>query len=567
MKKSLKFYLLWVFILGSLIGCERNLDQDDDNDSSSEYYEDESDYQWNSLTATKIILLDNKAEISGNGAFFNNNQLLINDEGEYWICGDLSDGQIRVQAPDTDRVKLILDSVSVTCSNNPAIYVETAKKVVIILADGSTNTLTDGSSYSTGNLNAAVYSKSDLVMWGNGTLNVNANYKDGITSKDGFIIKSGTYNIAAVDDGIRGKDYLVIKGGTFTVNSGGDAFKSDNETSGFGYIDIVTGKYTVIAGGDAFQAESDLTIEDGTFNIKTINLAVSEKGLKAGDLLVINGGEYTIETVDDAVHSNQDMEISGGSFNISTGDDGFHADNALTIDYADIIINQSYEGIEAKTLTIKDGNITINSSDDGLNAASGDGSSNDPMHPGSGSSNNNLILEGGTIFVYASGDGVDINGSITMTGGCLVVHGPTANDNGALDYDGSFMISGGFMVAAGSSGMAQAPGTSSTQYSVLINFTSTYNANTLFCLQDDSGNDIAVFSPQHRFQSIALSSSALGKGKNYKIYIGGTSTGTETGGLYKGETYTPGTLYKTFTISSITTYIGNTGGGGGPGFP
>ena len=142
-----------------------------------------------------------------------------------------------------------------------------------------------------------------------------------------------------------------------------------------------------------------------------------------------------------------------------------------------------------------------------------------------------------------------------MTDGVLIINGPTANMNGALDYNASFKITGGLVVAAGSSGMAQAPGTSSTQYSVLLVFRSSLQADTLFHIQTSDGNEILSFTPTKRYQSIAFSSPELTKGATYDVYYGGSSTGTVNDGLYQGGTYTPGTKYTSFTTSGIITKV------------
>jgi len=560
-----KYTICAVIAILCFLACERKVVTDpesNDNDSDSEYFENEDDYQWDTLSATKINLKGDVVEIIGDGAIFEGNQVLIQDGGDFWIKGELNNGQIRVQSASLENVKLILDNANITCNNNAAIVIEQSERSIIILADGSENNITDGSSYDTEEANSALFSKSDLAISGNGKLTINANYNDAITSKDGLIIRSGNYVITAVDDGIRGKDYLVIEDGVFDITSGGDAIKSDNENAGFGYIDISYGAFEINSKGDGIQAQYNLTIDDGVFNISCSGYPSSSKGLKAGIQLQIDGGEFNIDGIDDALHSDQDIYITKGDFTISTSDDGMHAENILKIDYADILILESYEGLEAKSITIVDGNIVLTSSDDGINAASGTQS-----YPGGPVGDNNLKIEGGYIVADSRGDGLDINGSIDISGGLIIVHGPTEDMNGALDCDGTFVMNGGFLVAAGSSGMAESPGSSSTQYSVLINFTSSFSANTLFNLQDTDGNEIVTFRPDKTYQSVAISSPDLANGTTYNIYTGGSTTGSESNGLYSNGEYTPGTLYESFTITGISTTIGESAGPGGPGGP
>ena len=171
-----------------------------------------------------------------------------------------------------------------------------------------------------------------------------------------------------------------------------------------------------------------------------------------------------------------------------------------------------------------------------------------------------LYINGGTIVVSAAGDGVDVNGAIEMTDGLVIVHGPTEQMNGSLDYDGYFNISGGYLVAAGSAGMAMAPSQSSIQYSALIYFSSTLPAGTLVHVQNSAGEEILTFAPVKDTQSIAFSSPDLVNGETYTIFVGGSSTGVETGGLYLDGSYSPGSEYASFTVSGVVTMLGSGGG-------
>jgi len=169
--------------------------------------------------------------------------------------------------------------------------------------------------------------------------------------------------------------------------------------------------------------------------------------------------------------------------------------------------------------------------------------------------------------VQPLGDGLDSNGYIDMTGGLVLVNGPTTNGNGPLDYNGTFNISGGTLVAVGSSGMAQAPSTSSTQYSALYNFDSTQTAGTIVHLETAAGEEVLTFVPTKEYQSVLLSSPELENGETYVVYTGGSSTGTMTDGLYAAGGYTAGTEVASLTLSSVVTTGGVQGGGPGGGGP
>jgi len=206
-------------------------------------------------------------------------------------------------------------------------------------------------------------------------------------------------------------------------------------------------------------------------------------------------------------------------------------------------------------LTINGGNISVVSDDDGINGAGGnDGSSYGNFTSG----DNYLYINGGYIYVNSTGDGIDVNGAIEMTGGTVIVNGPISNSNGALDYDTTIKISGGFLVAAGSSGMLQAPGTSSTQYSVAVGISE--SAGTLFNIQTSDGTtSLLTFSPAKTYQAVVFSSPDLTKGSSYDIYYGGSSTGTPENGLYTDGAYSGGTKYDSFTVSGMVTFVSSGG--------
>ncbi|MCE5271023.1 carbohydrate-binding domain-containing protein, partial [bacterium] len=382
------------------------------------------------------------------------------------------------------------------------------------------------------------------------------------------VISSGTLTISAKDDGIRGKDYLIIKDGRITVNSSGDGLKSDNENdASLGYVLIENGTLTVTAGGDALSAQTDMLIKDGNLTLTAgggsgsyVNgSGASSKGVKAGVSLIVDGGTLKVSSADDALHSDGSVIINGGNLSLATGDDGVHADADLTVNGGDIDVTKSYEGLESRTvLTVNAGTVHVVSSDDGFNVAGGVDGSGWPGGPPGGFDDGGdyyLYINGGEIVVDANGDGLDSNGSITMTGGVVIVNGPTANDNGALDHS-SFKLTGGFLIAVGSAGMAQGPGTNSTQCSVLLNLGSTQPAGALVHLQSSDGAGVLTFKPAKKFQSIVFSSTGLVLGGSYDLYLGGSDSGVSSDGLYPEGGYTAGSKYGSFTISSIVTGSG-----------
>ncbi len=535
-------------------------------------HDDPADYTWDNSQVIDVTLSGTSITVNpAVNSTVAGSKITITSPGTFRLSGSLTDGQVIVDAKGKGTVRLILNGVNIHCSNNAPIYVIDAKKTIIILQAGTQNYVSDGTSYAFANAsdtepNAAIFSKKDLTIYGTGSLNVDANYNDAIASKDGLIIKSGSVTATAVDDGVRGKDYLIVKDGNINLNVGGDGLKSDDtENVTKGYVSVENGVLNIVAGGDGVVAETDvimtngdLTVTSGGGSSSVVAAGASAKGIRGIISIIIDNGDFNLNSADDTIHSNGNITINGGSFALSTGDDGIHADTYVVINGGNINITKSYEGIEASVITINSGTIRINSSDDGINIAGGtDGAPADPFAPPA--EGQWLHINGGYIVVSAEADGIDTNGYMDMSGGVVIINGPTDNMNAAIDYgSGTFKITGGTIVAVGSSGMAQGPTATSTQYSVLVNLNSPQTPR-LINLQKASGEVLFTFSPTKTFQSVVFSSPQLATG-SYNLYLGGSSTGTPTNGLYTGGTYTPGTKSNTFTISSIVTTIG--GGGG-----
>jgi hypothetical protein len=570
-KTALGIILAHGIVLFWFASCERDVEPllSEENEAVNyENHEDSADYSWDSTKVVQIMLKGNSIEASSSAAIVDGSRVTITSAGTYSISGSLPDGQIIVDAADEDTVRLVFNGLDIRSSTGPPVYILNASRAIIFLAEHTENSVRDAEIYqqSEEEPNAAVFSKCDLTIFGGGSLTVYGMYNDGIACKDGLIITSGNITVEAADDGIRGKDYLIINDGIITVQAEGDGLKSDNDKGpGKGYIFIRDAAINITCGMDAIQAATDLiinyaecTISAGGGSRSSIHADISAKGIKAAGNVTIDDGIYILDAADDAIHSNASLVINGGTFSIATGDDGIHADSVLVVENGDISISESYEGIESAMITINSGEIHIVSSDDGLNGAGGrDGSG--MGWPGrddfAATGDYSLTINGGYIAILAAGDGIDVNGRIEMNGGDVIIHGPTSDMNSAVDYDVSFKITGGVLIGAGSSRMAQAPGTGSTQYSILLNFRSRKTAGTFLHIRSSDGKDILTFKPAKEFQSIAFSSPALQKGTAYNVFLGGSSTGTPLDGVYLDGTYTPGTSIASFTISLNTTMI------------
>lgn len=576
-------------------------------------YDKDDDYSdWKNENPNYIELKGNSAGIKGSGAAANGTKITITAAGVYALSGKLDNGQILVDVQDKGTVKLVLNGVEINSADNAPIYMKNAGKTIISLQEGTQNVVTDGKNYvlsdpATDEPSAAIFSKDNLTINGTGKLTVRANYKDGIASKDDLKITAGNIQIYSADDGVVGRDMVAVKEGNITIEATGDGIKSTNDTDPVkGFIALEGGTFTIKSGADGIQAETSVLVSGGNFTISsnggsangTVKMgdnrqnpmgqkgntataktdeteSQSAKGIKASADITISGGTFSIDSSDDAIHSNNSVTIAGGDISIASGDDGIHADSSLTIKEGKINIKKSYEGIESVLVTVSGGETHIVSSDDGVNVAGGKDGSSVNGRPGqnsfSSSSNNKLAISGGYISVDATGDGLDSNGSIAMTGGTVVVNGPTASNNGALDYDGTFEMSGGFLITAGSAGMAQAPSEQSGQYSIAMGYSKVQQAGTLVHLKDGKGNTVVTFAPKKQYQSVVISSPELKKDMEYTLYSGGTSTGSSSEGLYTGGEYKDGTKVVSFTISNSVTWLsetgvttGRTGNPGGP---
>lgn len=559
--KKLIILIYSFFLIIVILSCnpEDYIDTNNSNtntDTTTAKTELATDYIWNSDQITKITLNNNTIEIIGSGASATGNHLTIAKSGNYEISGTLTDGYINVNTTDSLIVRLILKGVSIYSSETSPLLITDAQKVVVILADNSTNTFTDNDTYSINDIgqNATIFSKSYLSFFGNGKLVVNSKMKDAIHGKDGLVIKSGTFNIACKDDAIVGKDYLTIHDGNFNIIAQGDGIKSDNDSdTNVGIVTVNKGIFNITSGGDALSAINAVNINDGTYEIKTGSGSgslskTSARGIKSDVNISITGGNYLMDIGGDAIKAEQKVNIEGGTFNISTADDGIQATNEIFLN-AEITINKSDEGITAKFITVNGGNYVVYSTDDSFNTSAGSRTENND--------GSNININQGRIVLSSSDhDPLDSNGSIEMKGGIVIIHGPKSAPEVCIDYNGTFNITGGFLIASGTnSNMTQAPSTSSTVNSLKITTSSTISASTLFHIEDSSGNTLATFSPLRAYSSIIFTSSDLKKGSSYKIFTGGSDTGTNKNGLYANGTYSGGTLKKTFTVSGTVTNV------------
>lgn len=432
----------------------------------------------------------------------------LSDEISYILSGSTMEGSLKMYS-DT-KFELKMNGVSIVNSDDPALNIQSGKKVTVTLIDGTSNRLAGGTSFASEggdeDIKAAFFSEGQLVFGGAGNLEVISRYRHAICSDDYIRIDGGNITIPmAAKDGIHTKDYLEINGGTISLNSIGDGLES----------------------------ESAVTLSGGTITITTTG--ESGHGVKSATELLMTSGNLTID-------------VQG------VGSKAIKSDGDLTIHDGVIVIKtsaQEAEGIESKTnLTINGGDLTIEAYDDCINAS------------------NSIVVNGGSIYCYSiTNDGFDSNGTLTITGGTIVSVGSTSPEEG-FDCDrNTFKITGGTLIGIG--GATSTPTTNAcTQYSLVysgrdipqhsyFNITSSDGKNILTYVIPKSLNNITVL----------YSSPGLTKGTSYTISKGGSVTGgTDFHGLYSNATYSGGTSLATFTVSSMVTTVGSSGNNpGGPG--
>ncbi len=394
-------------------------------------------------------------------------------------------------------------------------------------------------------------------------LGYDPSYCTAIKADNEVLIESCTITIntsGIAGRGISCDSLIVMNSGTVEITSSGDG---NTYTDELGETDVYH--------GPCIKADYDLTVTGGELTLN--HSGAAGKGISAGDInfgtavsvpvvnvtttgadVVISKGGFSKpgpppdpdpeESAEaKAVRANDTVTIENGDITISSADDGIKATTGVYINGGTLNITNSYESIEAPNIIINDGNITVNAEDDALNATYGSG--------GEENDGSNLTINGGYFCGKSNGDTVDSNGNFTMNGGVLVAHGAPAEPELGMDVNGNFLVNGGFMVVSEiHSFMSEVPLTSSVQNSAILTTSWSISAGTLFHIENTSGTSLLTFAPASGYTSIIFSSSDLNTGTSYRVYTGGSCSGSETNGLYTGGTYSGGTLKTTFTQTS-----------------
>lgn len=518
--------------------------------------------------AATVDLSTLSKDVNADGATaLSNDVTTITSAGSYILTGAYAG--ITVSVGNGETAHLFLNNATISGGAGIAISNTNKKSTLIITACENT----ENEVASKGDDVNAIHVKGTLKINGTGTIKVSAK-KNGIKVSKGLSIADSTINLTAGNHALSARFIEAENAKINVLSAGKDALNAecDEETQGFtldeGYVSLKSSKVFASVSGDGIQADTFVYIKGGSVDIETSATFVSysaesiatydldeddfryiksgdtykkiddvaskgaryamiqsAKGIKCGEIkyeidgteyavtknsnyfIVIDGARVKINSSDDAIHTNSgNVLIKGGALDLTTLDDGIHADELVKIDGGEITVNGSYEGIEGAYVEIGGGTIHITASDDGINAASDDESVNE-----------HIIISGGTITVDASGDGLDSNGTIYVSGGTLIVYGPTTGADTGLDADGGILIDGGNVFVASSKEMLGIPA-SNSKSNVLVYGVNTVQAGSEIILTNADGGEMVRITLKKQAQAIILSTPELATNGTYSLY-------------------------------------------------
>jgi hypothetical protein len=541
----------------------------------------EQDLSWDASSETAIDLSNPTAT---DGVTVEDGTLTITKAGTYKLSGEYQ-GQIKVETADSDAVRLVLDNANITNSSGAALNVVNADEVILYSASGTTNTISDGADYTaTGedDPDAVVYSKADMTIAGEGTLKVNGNHEDGIHTSDGLVIASGTLEVNAANTGIKGKDYVDILGGTINVTAQQDGIKSTNDTDeGQGWTRLSNGTVTVNAGDDGFKASRVVEISGGSLTVEQsdegieaqyinvsggdVNVTSADDGmnasLKTSNSESTDSSENTSDTANQQQNNQQQGSIPGGQQSgtsnqqqqgmgqppamSGTSQDGTSQNGASgTAQQQNNTQNQGNQNM-GQPPAMPGGNAQDGKSQNGTTGTGQQGMGQPPQGgmPGGGGGGTFEVVDaainvsGGNITVNAEGDGIDSNGVTTLSGGTLIVNGPSQGGNAALDTNGDLLLNGATVLSGSTADMFEAPSTNSTSGYLKLTNSSGFEQGSTVQVADSSGKVVANYKvTKSNVQLVLVSSSSIVKGQSYTAYTTTSAVDSNAASLASGAT-------------------------------
>lgn len=509
--------------------------------TDGEYYPEAkySDFDLNtsvSDSAVYVTFSGSQAETTGE-LEVGDGYIKIENGGDYVLSGDYS-GQIIVESEE--NVHLILSGVTVYNAMAP-IYVKSAKNVCITLATGTVNTISDSSEYTyedgENEPAAAVYSKDDLTINGDGELIVNANYDKGIHSKDDLKIISGKITVNSVGDAIKGKDCLLIKDGEITITTGVDGLKSNNDSNEEkGYVIIEGGKINISAGDDAVHAESWLIVYGGE-----INITECYEGLE-GKKVEIYGGDINIVSSDDSINA---ASGSSGDTDFTIPDKDFNFSNFNSEDGQTPPEMSDSDNTDGTRPEMPSGDFTTGDGQTPPDKPAGDGTGDDSTSSGfgkggfggfggfggggNGGFNEHaedgvyIKIFGGNITLSGGNDVLDSNGTLEITGGTITVNNPNMVVYGEpdciIDVNGTATVSGGTFIA-----YSRGATSASQAFTVPYITSSVTESGVSVTVKDSSGQTVIEIASAEKCSTLYIASDKLTSGETYTVTVGSTTT-------------------------------------------
>ena len=502
----------------------------------------EQDLSWDTSSETAVDLSNPTAT---DGVTVEDDTLTITKAGTYKLSGEYQ-GQIKVETADSDAVRLVLDNANITNSSGAALNVVNADEVILYSASGTTNTISDGADYTATGENApdaVVYSKADLTIAGEGTLKVNGNHEDGIHTSDGLVIASGTLEVNAANTGIKGKDYVDILGGTINVTAQQDGIKSTNDTDeGKGWTRLSNGTVTVNAGDDGFKASRVVEISGGSLTVEQ-----SDEGIEA-QYINVSGGDVNVTSVADGMNASlktsnsESTDSSANTSDTANQQQNNQQQGSLPGGQQNGTSNQQQQGT-GQPPTMPGGNAQDGTSQNGTTGTGQQGMGQPPQGgmPGGGGTfevvDAAINVSGGHVTVNAEGDGIDSNGVTTLSGGTLIVNGPSQGGNAALDTNGDLLLNGATVLSGSTADMFEAPSTNSTSGYLKLTNSSGFEQGSTVQVADSSGKVVANYKvTKSNVQLVLVSSSSIVKGQSYTVYTTTSAVDSNEASLASGAT-------------------------------
>ena len=488
--------------------------------------------------ATQVTLADQTATVTGQGASFSAQTLTISQAGTYVLTGSGKNLRLVVEAADTDQVHLVFQNLTLE-GEGTLLQINKAQEVVISLAEGSQNALTESQASDDEKVKATIHSQVPLTLNGTGNLTLTALTKNALEVEDDLKVLGGTYTVKAANHGFKAEGALAIEAATLTIEAGKDGLHAEHdETTERANISLNPTQLSIAATEDGVDAGNELTIKGGT-----ITVSQSEEGLEARVIRQL-GGDVTIKSSDDGVNASAGSsskttdtsatsKTTDASATSNTADTSSSAGQATTDSGTTSSSASQATADPAATSQAdqanKDKNATPPSPPAGQAPPQGgqppqNGQGPGGMPPGGQEESDpslQIILEGGTLTIDAEGDGIDSNGTVSISGGSLVVNGSVQGGNGPLDAAGDITITGGTVWALGTSDMLQGFAQGSTQASITANIAGT--AGQTLIILDAKGKEVARQTASKDFQAVIMSSADLVDGQTYTIQVEGTT--------------------------------------------